>query len=76
MLFRSPIADERESFLFGWHRTMSASYMLLPIYVFIYPGRWIAMHTSKIPKWPEEIERVCQVEPGDPYIRDASMNPA
>jgi hypothetical protein len=71
-----PIADARESFMFGLHRTMSAeSLLLVPVYLFIYPGRWIAMHTSKIPRWPQAIEEQCRSEPGDPYLRDASMNP-
>jgi hypothetical protein len=71
-----PIADARESFMFGLHRTMSAeSLLLVPVYLFIYPFRWIAMHTSKIPRWPQAIEAQCRSEPGDPYLRDASMNP-
>jgi hypothetical protein len=34
-------------------------------------GRWLRMHTCKIPVWPQEIEEECKIEPGDPYIRDA-----
>jgi len=33
-------------------------------------GRQIAMWTSKIPRWPEEIEATCQVSPDDPNLRD------
>jgi hypothetical protein len=33
------------------------------------------MRTSKIPVWPAEIEAACQVDPFDPYLRDASRNP-
>ncbi|MCW5617523.1 MAG: hypothetical protein KIT32_20580, partial [Rhodocyclaceae bacterium] len=36
------------------------------------PGRWIAMQTSKVPKWPQEIEEACRIEPGDPWVRDAT----
>jgi hypothetical protein len=28
------------------------------------------MLTCKIPRWPEEIERECQFEPDDPWLRD------
>jgi hypothetical protein len=33
-------------------------------------GRRIAMWTSKIPRWPDEIEATCQVSPNDPNLRD------
>jgi hypothetical protein len=78
-----PIVDKRESFSFGFHRThfdvgaipfILQAFILL-IYLVIYPGRYIAMRTSKIPQWPQEIEAVNVVEPNDPYFRDASMNP-
>lgn len=72
-----PIASRRESFWFGWHRTHAIwSLILLPAYLFIYPGRWIAIRTSKIPVWPAEIEAQCVVKPDDRYVRDASTNPA
>lgn len=29
--------------------------------------RFLAMQTSKIPVWPEEVEASCHIEPGDPY---------
>lgn len=78
-----PIADRRETFVHGWDRSLSMFGALpfpmllglLVMYVITYPGRWIAMHTSKLPAWPEEIEATCQVEPSDPYIRDARDNP-
>lgn len=72
-----PIADRRESFWFGWHRTHAIwTVLLLPVYLFFYPGRWIAMRTSKIPRWPQEIEAQCVVAPGDVFVRDASTNPS
>jgi len=37
--------------------------------------RWAVMQTSKIPTFPPEIEATLQPEPGDKYVRDASMNP-
>jgi hypothetical protein len=41
----------------------------------ILPGRWFAMRTSKVPVWPNEIEDICPAEPGDPYMKDARINP-
>jgi hypothetical protein len=38
-------------------------------------GRYIAMHTSKIPVWPDEIEAQCQIEQDDPYILDSGPCP-
>jgi len=77
-----PIADHRESFVFGFHRMhfwIGAAPLLLQIpillmYLAIYPGRWLAMRTCKIPIWPVEIKRVCPIEANDPYRRDASTN--
>lgn len=72
-----PIASKRESFWFGWHRTHAiGGLMLLPVYLFFYPGRWIAMHTSKIPIWPVEIEAQCAISADDRFVRDVSTNPA
>jgi len=71
-----PIADRRESFWFGWHRTHAIEgLMLLPGYLFIYLGRWISMYTSKIPVWPEEVEAQCVIAADDRFVRDATTNP-
>jgi hypothetical protein len=75
-----PIAEARETFMFGIHRMMSMHSLvgfalMLPMYVAMYPGRWLAMRTSKIPQWPQRIDEECRTEPGDPYVREASMNP-
>lgn len=77
-----PIADQRESFTFGFHRMHSwASVAPLPLVIFMllvyiatYPGRWLAMRTSKLPVWPREIENVCVIEANDLYRKDASTN--
>ncbi|STQ91582.1 DUF6708 domain-containing protein [Iodobacter fluviatilis] len=79
-----PISDRRETFIFGFHRmrfTVGAAPLILqiPILVLntlIYPARWFAMRTSKIPVWPKEIEDQCPVEENDPYARDYRNNPA
>ena len=74
------IVDKRESFWGGAHYMdvmftgrylhLRIGYYLttLPFYIV---GRWIAMHTCKIPRWPEEVEQECQFEPDDPNLRDA-----
>ena len=45
-------------------------YTALPVDLVYSLGRWIANITSKIPQWLEEVERECQIDPDDPYIRD------
>ncbi|MBA4706847.1 DUF6708 domain-containing protein [Aquitalea aquatica] len=75
-----PIKDKKETLAFSFERIAAAlgSYLnpfILIFYIF-YPGRMIAMHFSKIPQWPADIEAQCQrVEGHDPFFRDASMNP-
>lgn len=77
-----PISDQRESFTFGFHRMHSWAAAapfpimigMLMIYLGSYPGRWLAMHTSKLPVWPKEVEESCVIEPDDPYRKDASTN--
>jgi len=44
--------------------------ILAPVVFLCAIGRWIAMRTSKIPQWPEEIVAESQIDPNDPYIRD------
>lgn len=36
--------------------------------------RWVSTMTCRIPRWPQEIENVCRIEPDDPYLRDGSTN--
>lgn len=76
-----PIADQRERVAFGFHRmhvegtgNVITQLMAACMAIFILPGRWFSMQTSKIPKWPAEVEAVNQIEPGDRFARDASMN--
>lgn len=74
-----PIAEHRESFRFGLHRTLvqfgPIGWLLTPFYILFYPGRWFALHTCRIPRWPDDIEATCRIEPGDRFVRDASTNP-
>lgn len=79
-----PITQGRETFVFGWHRLRSQIagvpvlilFGALMTYIFIYPGRWLAMATSRIPVWPQEIEAQCPVATDDPCVRDARTNPS
>ncbi|WP_114154408.1 DUF6708 domain-containing protein [Chromobacterium haemolyticum] len=77
-----PIAKTKETFIFAMLRmryilsgiAFPLQLILLSFYVLIYPARWIAMHASKIPEWPAELEALCHAAPEDPYHRDASTN--
>lgn len=42
-------------------------WMLFPFCVALSFFRMIAMRTSKIPRWPEDVEKSCQIEKDDPY---------
>jgi len=72
------VSNRRENFWNGFHQLMldaagtniAAIVVLSPLVFVNSIGRWIAMHTSKIPVWSQEIEAECQFEPNDPYIRD------
>lgn len=72
---------QRETWRFGWERiTLQLNgWILLQIVslVFMFPQslfRWIAMHTSKIPQWPQWVEDECAIEANDPWVRDVSTN--
>ncbi|UJB30813.1 DUF6708 domain-containing protein [Chromobacterium sp. Beijing] len=77
-----PISQKKETFIFAMLRMryilssipFPLQLILLAFYLLIYPARWIAMHASKIPKWPAELEALSHAAPGDPYHRDASTN--
>lgn len=78
-----PIDGKRESLAFARQRFYAnfypvglwAWYLLYPLWLLCILGRWVAGLTCKPPVWPAEIEAQCRVEPGDPYVRDASTNP-
>jgi len=79
----SNVAERRETFwgsfrqLFGNLSENERVYLgvlafpiTIPFFIFGAIGRQIAMWTSKIPRWPDEIEATCQVSPDDPNLRD------
>ncbi|MCH8542063.1 MAG: hypothetical protein LAT61_00710 [Alcanivorax sp.] len=77
------IADRKETAWFGFKRLILNFHgslviqliMLMPLIPSAI-GRSIAMATSKIPRWPVEVEAACPIEKGDPWVRDASTHPA
>ncbi|OQS43865.1 DUF6708 domain-containing protein [Chromobacterium haemolyticum] len=75
-----PIKNQKETLAFSYHRLAFSfgsvfSPFMIMYYLMDYPGRILAMHYSKIPQWPREIEEQCPVEPNDPYFKDAASNP-
>ncbi|MGU7837966.1 DUF6708 domain-containing protein [Burkholderia sp. AW33-5] len=76
------IAERREKYtaglrymFFSLNGQPIGQILLSPVFFVASLGRWFAMRTSKIPKWPAEIEAECAVDAFDPYLRDASRNP-
>jgi hypothetical protein len=78
-----PLNGQREAFKVGLSRFLGnfkgvpplIGILFFPLILLAVPARWLAQQTDRIPVWPEEIERECRIEPNDPYIKDASMNP-
>ncbi|MQA38127.1 DUF6708 domain-containing protein [Rugamonas aquatica] len=73
--FCMPIAERRESFRVGAERVFaniaSANVvlycLLFPVCLVVSLFRFVAMRTSKIPQWPQEVEVGSVLEPGDPH---------
>jgi len=72
-----PIYDKKESYGLGFKRFFTnfihwplAMVLFSPVLFLGTIGRWIAMRTCKIPRWPEEVVAESQIDPDDPYIRD------
>ncbi len=77
-----PIADKRETLYQGWIQLVSHDawnpvfkWVMFPFHVLFFIGRLVYRATSKVPKWPADVEAECRIEPGDPYVRDSSLNP-
>jgi len=76
-----PVDGRREGLAFGLIRTFApyAKWPLMqllgsPLWALTTLGRWLAMYTSKVPMWPENVEAACKVEPDDPYQKDWRNN--
>ncbi|MDO0947005.1 DUF6708 domain-containing protein [Chromohalobacter israelensis] len=73
-----PVGERREGLYFGIVRGFGiaafspfiAQPLMSPIWAVITWGRLIAMYTSRVPRWPEEIEAECQIDENDPYCKD------
>ena len=72
-----PIDKKKESYLLGFRRIFAngtiwplGMVLLSPFIFLVTIGRWVCMRTCKIPRWPDEVEAECQIDPNDPYIRD------
>ncbi len=73
-----PIAKRRETWWESFMRLLLnmngwaiLQILFLPFWFIVSLGRWIAMHTSKIPRWPDWVEQECAVTPDDPYVRES-----
>lgn len=73
--FCMPVDGRKESVRVGFARVF-ANFAGAPAFLYwaMYPfcflvglGRVFAMRTSKVPRWPSEIESACVVEQNDPY---------
>ncbi|MDR2207446.1 MAG: ankyrin repeat domain-containing protein [Azoarcus sp.] len=77
------VSERREGFWQGFKfRYIDAAsgirdfaFILFPVILWYAAGRWIAMRTSKIPRWPAEVEAECQTESNDPYVIDEDHPP-
>ena len=81
-----PVDGKRESFRSGYEVIMSelrhdhpiADVIRFVLWPFFFPQslvRWVVMRTSKMPRWPDEIEAVNEVSANDPYDIDSRINP-
>jgi len=78
-----PVAERRESFIFGLQYMMRVesrlewpfTLILLPLTLLGGVARFVAMRTSKIPRWSAAVEADCRVDPADPINVSAANNP-
>ncbi|MDE1005845.1 MAG: hypothetical protein OSB38_09275 [Paraburkholderia fungorum] len=77
-----PVSDRRETWRFGLLRLALnlpgqtfAQVLLSPALLLFSFARWLAMRCCRIPVWPQSIEDMCTVDPGDPCAKDARSNP-
>ena len=78
-----PLDGKHESFASGKERIFAEDAQLpgfmwltmLPLNYLHTIMRWVVMQTSRIPRFPPDIEARLTPDAGDPCVRDASMNP-
>ncbi|MBS9439865.1 hypothetical protein EAE91_22755 [Photorhabdus noenieputensis] len=77
------IEKQKESYIFGLQYLMRMGsrlawlfgLVMMPIFLITSVARYIAMQTSKMPQWSQEVEEACQVDPDDPINVSAANNP-
>ncbi|KOY60217.1 hypothetical protein AM629_20610 [Photorhabdus heterorhabditis] len=83
ILLCPPIEQKKEGYIFGLQYLIRMNSRLewfvelinFPFDLITSVARYIAMQTSKIPQWPQEVEEACQVDPDDPINVSAANNP-
>lgn len=78
-----PIENRREGYVFGLQNMMQVGSRLeWPMALLMSPlnfiesiGRYIAMQTSKIPQWSQDVLNACPVSDNDPINVNAENNP-
>ncbi len=83
ILLCPPIEKQKESYVFGLQYQIRITSRLewlseiirLPITLLTSIARYVAMKTSRMPQWPQEVEEACQVDPDDQINVSAANNP-
>lgn len=83
VLFCPPVEKRKEGYIAGLQRLMQidsrADWLLLvlnlPFALIESIARYIAMQTSKIPQWPQDVIDACAIEQNDPINIGAESNP-
>ncbi len=79
-LMYMPLASHKERPLFSLQKTLlyfpilTFQIILAPFLLGFWLGRLIAMHFSKLPVWPAEVEAECVIAPDDQWERDERNN--
>ena len=82
IMFCPPVEKQKEGYIAGLQRLMQidsrADWVLLvlnsPFALIESIARYIAMQTSKIPQWPQDVLDACAVDPNDPVNVGAENN--
>jgi hypothetical protein len=74
-----PIANRREGFVFGLRRMWLNTAGFLPLFIILLPvttlagiARFFCMQTSRIPRWPSEMDGENLLGPDDPFLCEAN----
>ncbi|WP_336222121.1 DUF6708 domain-containing protein [Citrobacter amalonaticus] len=79
-----PVENRKEGYIFGLQYLLKMDSrlewiflpLMLPLDFLASLSRYIAMQTSKIPQWPQEVLDACQPDHHDPINISAASNPA